>query len=232
MELAHPPPLFSFFSNALPPPPAVSYLLALLLFHHRPPPLRRPPFSHVLASHYRRSDVFAHPPFAPVLIIASQQPLKCHPGKVPGTDLSSTRRYFEKGRENCCLSRSLSRHRVSSLPHRARPAPAASASLIYACILFEVTNTRIKTANFPKRSLCAGWPSSPWVTSPGTPSFSFPFPSFYFPDTIASAELKIDELPSCNFSARALDGILSGLRDTSGMVGRSLTKDFQRIQNL
>lgn len=58
----------------------------------------------VLSSSYCWLDVFAHPPFAPVLIIASQQPLKCHPGKVPGTDLSSTRRYFEKGRENCYLS--------------------------------------------------------------------------------------------------------------------------------
>lgn len=69
----------------------------------------------VLSSSYCRLDVFAHPPFAPVLIIASQQPLKCHPGKVPGTDLSSTRRYFEKGRENCYLSLPLSYSRTLSL---------------------------------------------------------------------------------------------------------------------
>ncbi|TGZ48565.1 hypothetical protein DBV15_08281 [Temnothorax longispinosus] len=42
----------------------------------------------VLSSSYCWLDVFAHPPFAPVLIIASQQPLKCHPGKIDFENIS------------------------------------------------------------------------------------------------------------------------------------------------
>lgn len=83
------PSFHSFFASSL----LLSPIRSSFLFPPR-----------VLSSSYCWLDVFAHPPFAPVLIIASQQPLKCHPGKVPGTDLSSTRRYFEKGRENCYLS--------------------------------------------------------------------------------------------------------------------------------
>lgn len=128
------PSLFSFFSRPSPRPST----------HRRPATSPPTPVSHVLASRYRRSDVFAHPPFAPVLIIASQQPLKCHPGKVPGTDLSSTRRYFEKGREKIAVS--LLPTRANATFHLHHPLslsllfPPSFFSYLLACILFEVTN--------------------------------------------------------------------------------------------
>lgn len=138
------PSLFSFFSRPSPRPST----------HRRPATSPPTPVSHVLASRYRRSDVFAHPPFAPVLIIASQQPLKCHPGKVPGTDLSSTRRYFEKGREKIAVS--LLPTRANATFHLHHPLSLSlslsfslpPSSLIYLLASSLKLRTWIKTANF------------------------------------------------------------------------------------